>query len=445
MVLILAILLSIQLFFIYYSEKRNFLSIAFFSTAFFLLSDIFYIIGIHLFQKDLLPKTVIFIYASLVLLTLGEWFGLKLKLPELHFQRNRVYKVKNTYIYLITIIMIIIFIFRFYDLYLYSLKIGNTKGIRNTISATRLDYAMGNYKTQLPLYFIFTVGTLISEIIAYCFIYIFMNNLIVYKKYNLKLLFPVAGYIIILIALTERISYIKLFLFFIVSYILVLYKRSESLRKKVNKKIVRRVIWFGGLFAIFFFSYGAITRGIGLDTPISETLSAYIGAPLYGLNIILEYPLPTYDIFGYYTLSGIYRIFNLFGANINISNTHLPMFEYGHQLTSNIYTSLALPAIDYGQIMTVLSRFPLGLLGGIFQKKAIQSSMEKPGDFVIFIITCLWFYCALMAFCADGYKEIFLSPSTIIKYTAFAWVVIKYIIRYRIIEICDNVGDSYEK
>ncbi|MCI9047455.1 MAG: hypothetical protein HFG71_09325 [Hungatella sp.] len=175
MIYILVILLIAQLFIIYYAEGRNYLSISFFATAFFLISAVFYFIGMGLFQSDLLVKTVFLIYGSLVILTLGELIGQKTRFKVLSCNTEKLYIVKHRDISMITVIMMMIFIYRFLDLYLYSLEIGNTGGIFHTISVTRLDYAMGVYKTRLPFYFLFTVGTLMSEMIAYFFIVCIMG------------------------------------------------------------------------------------------------------------------------------------------------------------------------------------------------------------------------------------------------------------------------------
>lgn len=436
MVYILVILLIAQLFIIYYAEGRNYLSVSFFATAFFLISAVFYFIGMGLFQSDLLVKTVFLIYGSLVVLTLGELIGQKTRFKVLSCNTEKLYIVKHRDISMITVIMVMIFIYRFLDLYLYSLEIGNTGGIFHTISVTRLDYAMGVYKTSLPFYFLFTVGTLMSEMIAYFFIYIFMNNLVIGKRKELKLLLPVGGYAVILIALTERTSYIKLFTAFVIAYMLTLYKKQGAVRRRrLNKKIKRTVAGFGIMFGVFFFGYGIFTRGDKDGLSLFELLIAYIGAPLYGLNKMFEHPLPSYSLFGYYTMSGVYRVLNIFGFDFRISQTHLPMFEYGHLLTSNIYTSLALPLMDYGVTITILSRFFWGFLGGVIQKRMITSALINVWDFVLFILMVLLFYCGLMAFCADRYKEIFLSPTTLIKYTIFAWLTIKFTVRYKVIEI----------
>lgn len=445
MIYLLFFLTCLLLFIIFFFNNKNFLSCAFFATGSFVISEFFYIIGYRVFSTDLKQETIAIILSTLIVYSVGETIGSKLKITIGRFDKSEtytgkyIYKFDSVYIYSLFIIMLFIFGYRFYDLYLYSLKVGNNGGVFGTIAASRLGYAMGEYEPTLPLYQAFIYGTLICEILASFLIYAFVNNLIVAKRIDRKLLLPVLGYCIILVALTDRTQYIKLLVFTFISIIAVTYRTYRFKNKtSFNGKLVRRILFIGVTFIVFFFVYGTVTRNLTQDFNLSETLAAYISAPLYGLNWYLQHPWEKNPYFGYYTLTSFYSIANIFGANYNLPKFHLRMFEYGHLLTSNIWTWLVLPIQDYGIPFTIFSRLPLGFLNGVYQRKLINTDMRKPAGITTYIFSGILFYCAIMAFCADRYKEILLNPQTLFKYTLFAWIVIRFIAQYRI----EDYGDQ---
>ncbi len=448
MIYILLVCLIVLLIAFYFVNNRSYLSVSFFATAVFALSALCYIWGLRLFEKDIEEKTFYCIIISLIFLMMGEQVGKKINVRLRYLPINnkgQVYVIKNSYIYSITVVMLLIFIYRFIDLYLFSLTIGNHRGILATISSTRLSYAMGEYKTILPFYFLSVIGTLIAEILAYFFIYVFVNNCVILKYPNFKLLLPVMGYSIIVVALTERIPYIKIAVYFFISIIIANYRNNAKKKiVKINSKIVKSIIKIGILFSAFFFGYGMFVRGSADELTLSETIAAYVGAPIYGLNHYLQNPWGKNTEFGYYTLSGLHRTLNRFGAAYGIPRFHLDMFEYGNQLTSNIYTYLVLPIQDYGMLLALFLRIPIGLLNGFFQTKMMLINMKNAGGIVVYIFTGILFYCGLMAFCADQYIEYLLTPQTFIKYTLFAWVVIKFFTRYQVYNVTTEGEKQHE-
>lgn len=437
MIYLLTILLFIIFFIAYKVNYNSFFSITVISSLSFLVSSLFYCLSFNIFGSDISFKCLLVIVLSLIFMLGGEWIGRNIYVKKSsksnsimqNAEKNIIYDESMDKMIFIFVIMLIIFFIRFYDLYKFSLSKGNGGGIWGVIATVRLSYALGEYTGSGILIRAAIYATLLCEIYAYLYTYYFLHDFVNNKVVRKRLLLPLAGYIIIAISFTSRTQFIKCAVMVIWMYMYLLYRQGGS-KKKNNNELVRRVIWGGTIFVAFLFIYATMTRNSENSGNIFQVLASYISAPLYGLSVTIDGTI--YGInaqekeFGYYTLQNIHRFLNNFGFDYDVPSFHnLPFFYYARG-SSNIYTALLYPIQDYGIRGMLGSRFFLGILVGVLEKNVFRMSGNKASNLTFVIFMGIIYYDAISTYIADRYYDDLLDINALIKYTLFAYIVIKF-------------------
>lgn len=434
MILILFIFSTSIALFSYYYFKKQLLSPTIISSGVFSLFSLIYLIFYKKIQYYLTFNTVIIITFSLLFTFIGEYLGRTLVFFN---KSNKIYSIKDNYdnkvrkyietsknrTYFIFFVMILVGVYRFYDLYKFSLTLGNNAGILGTISSTRLAYALGEYNGGNILIALLTTA---SEIICYTYIYFFMYNFLVNKKIVYRNLLPIMGYCLIVVSFTGRTEYLKIGFSFLIVYLYLVYTNQTNYRLK--KKVINKLINICLIIAIVFFAYGNITR----DEEVSgiNEIIAYSSAGIIGFDQYLNNPWKENPYLGYYTLQDAYSFIGI--KHNSAPQHHLPFFYFGNgKLSSNIYTSLLFPIQDYGIMGFYISRVLLSFITIKLFNKLLKSK-QNTRMIILLICSFMLAYCYISTPIADRFKDFILSPSTLIKYTFYSYFIIKIICKYSI-------------
>ena len=117
----------------------------------------------------------------------------------------------------------------------------------------------------------------------------------------------------------------------------------------------------------------------------------------------------------------------------SVAPHHLKFFSYGDgTYSSNIYTSLVLPIQDYGIIGMLISRM---IISFTCTKIFNRTILEKIGNkmFLLIIMSSLFGYMYINTPIADRFYGYLLSPDTLIKYTVYTYIVICFLLKYKLI------------
>lgn len=443
MILILAILLLITTVFSYYVFDKDFLSVTTISSAMFFVFSLIYVAFYPKIGSDISFITVVVIVGSILFTFIGEFLGRSTNTGKLSTEIEKKYEISysNNVMYIWFAFMLALAAYRYYDLYRFSLTIGNTNGLLGTLSSARLAVATGKYVSDNMNIFIF-MATSVCEVICYISIYLFIYEIIEKNKFRKHLLLPIIGYCCILVSFTGRTEYLKLFVAVLVAYINV-YGNKYGL--VVSKKIMGTLGKMALIMSIIFFGYGALTRMNGDSAMIGsiyDNIIAYSAASIVGLNNYIKQGFGNNPYFGYWTLQKVYD--SLGFVRLYTPPHNLQMFYYGKDflLRSNIYTSLALPIQDYGiwGMLMIKSFFAFISYKIVFafSRNTLRNVRTK---MILFIIASEFIYCYFSAPIADRFIDL-LSISTWFKYTIFAYCVIVFLSPYKIKAIRDEDVES---
>lgn len=436
MIFILTLVLFVLMVFIYIINKQSFCSITLVTNLSFFLAALVYCFTFNIIGKDISLKTFLVIICTILFMLLGEMFGQRIvintKKVETTFtaETNTYYSDSLNKMIIIFALMIVTFLARFWDLYKFSLTIGNSGGLLGTLASVRLAYATGKYVSQTSIMPIAIVLTLIFEIYAYLYLYYFLYDVIVIRIVQKRLLLPFIGYLIISISFTGRNQMIMSVVMLIWMMIYIYYSHYRK-KRYISNKLLRKIFKIGIISLIVLLLYASVTRNETADetSNLLRVITSYFSASLYGLDQNMNNLI--YGIngrklcFGYYTLQDFHNFLNSFGTNFAVPVFHnLPFFSYKSG-SSNIYTSLLFPILDYGIIGMLVTRFFIGLFAGMILNKVSKLNYTKKENITWIIFTGILFYNAFYSYIADRYYSNLLSPSTLIKYTLFSYAVIK--------------------
>ncbi len=335
------------------------------------------------------------------------------------------FKISKRCTYFVSIGMLIIAALRFWDLYKFSLILGNSRGLLGTISSTRLAYATGKYT---GLSFVLIISTLVSEVICYIYMYMFLYAFEINRKKKMYLLLPVLAYCLIVVSFTGRTEYLKLMIIAFVMWIALVYKNPYKMNRK--SILLKKMIKYAVIGAVVFFLYGRLVREDN-DGALINIILAYSAAAIVGLNTYILNGWKENPYFGFYTLQNIYDFLGV--EYTSTAPHHLSFFSVSDTLSSNIYTGFTLLIQDFGwfgmlvilSIMTIITCICI---------KAVYSSSLYTSDIVfkmVFLGQLL--YCFFSMPIAFRFSDLIFSPTTIIKYTLFV-----YIISYMFFNVCIN-------
>lgn len=438
MIFLLATFMFILAFMSIGINNNSLLSTSLFTSISFLISAIVYCVSLGIIGSDISIKTLIVITSAVIFMIFGEFVGKTAAIPSIRFKlgtetQDRIrgaYYLSHKKIIYFFLLEMIVFVIRFYDLFKFSRTLGNSSILR-TIGAVRLAYATGEYVSSGIIIRIAIFATIIIEFVAYAYLYFYFYNRILRNIKDSFLIIPFIGYMIILLSVTGRTQYISSIMMVITMMIYLNEVKNEN--RGIGKKTLHNIAKIGFVGIIALFAYGSLSRNGDSGNSLLSSINAYLGASLYGLDITMGKTLYGIDgteiSFGYYTLQNLHSFLNDFGFSFKIpSFHHLPFFSYANG-SSNIYTSLLYPILDYGVLGMFVTRFLIGVFCGRVERNIKLKDVNDSS-----IITCIVFmnilmYNGISASLADRYYDNLLSPYTLIKYTIVSSIIIKMVVK----------------
>lgn len=414
----------------YFIFNKRLLSPTIISCIFFGGFELIYIMFFDYIDYEISLKTVCIILASLFFTMIGEYIArcFSLKKRKSNQKTSDLFYIKTPkyWTYFISFGALVIALYRFYDLYKFSLSIGNSMGILGTLSSTRLAYAQGEY-TGGNLFI--SLSTIAIEILCYVYVYIFLHNLMLIKKVVWRNVLPIIGYCLIVVSFTNRTEYLKIGFSFIIVLLYLMYTYPNIIH--IKRKILGKAAKFGVILLVLFFAYGNLTREDLEESTLKEEIVAYSSAAIIGLDSYLENPWSENPYFGYYTFQNVY---DFLGVDHEYKPQHnLRFFTYNDKgSSSNIYTSLVLPIQDYGIFFMLISRSILSFVCTKILNLTLKMRLSKK-LFLMMAYSSLIGYMYICVPIADRFYNYFLSPETIIKYTIYAYGVLIIFCRYKLI------------
>lgn len=435
MILILAILLLITTVFSYYVFDKDFLSVTTISSAMFFVFSLIYVAFYPKIGSDISFSTVVVIVGSILFTFIGEFIGRSTNKGRLSAEAEKKYEISysNNVMYIWFAFMLALAAYRYYDLYRFSLTIGNTNGLLGTLSSVRLAVATGKYVSDNMNILIF-MATAVCEVVCYISIYLFIYEIIEKKSFRKHMLLPIIGYCCILVSFTSRTEYLKLFVAVLVSYISI---HVAKYGQVASNKVIKTLIKLAVIMAVLFFWYGSFTRSGGSSEYVGgivNNIIAYSAAAIIGLNTCMSKGLveigSTY--FGYWTLQSVYDFLGI--VHNYTPPMNLMMFHYGinNEFSSNIYTSLALATQDFGITGLFIIKMICGVLSAkliaVFKRLSLDKFRIKT---VLLLLVSNVIYCYFLSSVSDKFIDL-LSISKWFKYTLFAYCVVVFLSPYKI-------------
>lgn len=437
--IVLLINLLLILILILYANKRNYFCASFFLALVFIISTLFICFSPTYKGFELSGITIITLPILIFMFFIGEslaWFFYHKKYYYIKpYNFRHITTSNHLYYFSLAFIGLISFI----NFYYYYYKIATSYGASDFFSAYVImrglitKMADGNLielmlvKPKLLVY-----ATTFAELLSYLFSYVFMYNRMLFGKSNYKYIIPTIVYIPTLASATGRAAYFPLFIFFISLFLLVFKLRSGWFQR--NLKVERKIVLYLSFFLLFFLIMGAGNlKKQSKDGELGEnfvlnTLSNYIGSPVAGFDYFLNNQNENKSLYpGHMTFEGIYKFFNLFGADFQNNPRNLDKF-YINGESSNVYSGMYYIVSDYGIGGSFIFLFIMGLIHGIIFMKFKYGLFLIDNYFHIYIFTSIFTSIVMMFFNYRYY--IYFSLGFAIQ-LLFLWIIQRKFLIYR--------------
>lgn len=442
MIFILMIIMGFIAFYSYKNTKLRLLSPSFWCSFMFFGMSFFYCITFFDMNSDISPLTLLVIILFVMGTMLAEYIGTYVKFNEKAVFKNMSNNIELTgpvyiakwKIYILTGV----FLYVAYDRYRHLLVIarsfagvGEFGGIISLLTSARRAFVaknrgivLGNTITNQLVY--------ISEITTYVCIYVFLYNLVIHKKKNFYLLLPLIPDLALRLLTTSRTSFIMLFFAFGICYVSVLFKKSSTRRIRIPK-------WLYVSLAVFFVAFMAYGRARNevQEIPIISYVQMYTCASIYGLNHLIISGWESGPYFGFYSMQEIYRLLGINHVEIPSFQRNVVFNRFGE--TSNLYTSLNIPIMDFGILGALLLRF----IAGIIATKVVLLFFYMPESnkkkYILLYFTITLLYCYMYSATGDVFRDYYFHPSLMIRYFVYGIVLIYLFLRPKVINELQRV------
>ena len=422
----------------YKTSSLKFLSPTFLSSMMFCAFSIIYVLTFRFIGEDISLKTATYISLSIFMTYIGELIAnrhiIKRSLEVTPRINMVIKKYDNFYIpdfnitCIITFVMLIVALIRFVNLRYF--EYGSFDNFMSMMSVARVAVNQGEA---------FNLGGgIISQIvylstgICFFYTYVFMKELIIYRKKKYYLLLPIIADFLIELSTTGRTSIIVIVVGFIVSYFHILVNNSNRYKLRLSKKLYIYIL----VFLVAFFLYGSLRKGSNFTEVIDEIIRSIISyscAGIYGLNYYLDYPWNPNSYFAAYTGRYIYSLLGI--EHTYIPNSNLPFYFFDNGGGSNIYTSLVLPIQDYGVLIFLISRFVLALISTWILRRYLCQDTSKKSFYIYNLLAIFIINCYINTPIADRFYTFFLNPILMLRYIVylyiFVWIITKVKVKFR--------------
>lgn len=430
MVYFLIVVLIVELEIIYFFNGKKIFSCSFVSCLMFLFSTIIYAAYKNSYYGKDLQSNIIFVVPYLIIFILiGELLARKFNFNIPQYERKSeirnsqkidgIYFFKPYLIFVLSVFTLISGILYFWDVYKFSLLVGNVSG--NFFTMAEYVRHASNYGTGKLLYSPSTLVSqlnICSECIVYMCIYIFVNNWFGFGEKKKSILFPCIGYIFYILACDSRSNLIKNITVIAIIIFGCLEEKNYNARK-INRKIMKIGIIAVILFFIMFRVLGYRT-GTSSNYNWDTNIAKYVSSGIYGLDEYLIKGDTPNHLFGESTFRLIYLKLNDFGASFKVMEANDTFFSYAKG-ESNIYTGLKGIINDF----SVIGAGFFLLFWSFFCTKVVKRIKNNNYSLYNCILAGLLFYPIVMISISVEWRNVLSIPTL---YTLLYTYILNYFI-----------------
>lgn len=210
------------------------------------------------------------------------------------------------------------------------------------------------------------IATAIAEITIFeLFVIKYIDN-----NKNIKLLhiIPIGCFILLTAASTDRNIFIRFALFSISLWILFFLSSNHKNIENINRKILKKTVFFALVFIIAFYGLGKLKR---YTSNLERMIGIYGGSGLYNFNIYIDNPERLKLSYGQDTFSELrqtLQALGFFGDSVSDTPAHGEFITFvadnGYVYSSNIYSALRPYLHDFGYWGLWIFPFSLGVIFG---------------------------------------------------------------------------------
>lgn len=197
----------------------------------------------------------------------------------------------------------------------------------------------------------------------------------------IKLLVPIAAFVVVAVFVTDRNIFIRYAIYFVVLYVLFFTENYKN--KNVNSAIIKRVILIIVVCAVIFFLMGLVKQ---YRSNFTRALSIYGGSGLYNFNLwiadggsVQEAGNGTFATLTQ-TINYLLNLIGIDSAGSEAIFAHGKFITYstanGYVYSSNIYSAFLPFVKDLGYLGVILYPF---IIGAIFQLLFLLAQKYKYG------------------------------------------------------------------
>lgn len=354
-------------------------------------------------RHELSDETVLIILAFAISFFVGEVLVChKVRLSK-SISPIHCYDIKKEFLFVFYIIQLLNLWFS----YRFIMAVGAEMGANNFISAyaaTRI-FLVRETDIQVPVPSYYTLIGLLSIAIEILCVHIYiLNKLYFSRKEQKKILGVVVLYFMALMLNTGRAALFPPIIHIVYLFMIVAQRKmgkSFSLRK-YKKTIVSSVI--AGM--IVFVALGTARedkQGEG-EVEIQGTywLTAYIGAPIVGLDLYINKGMPPYNNIGAHTFQHVHMLLGKLGFPTGKEDFKNENFYFG-EVTSNVKSAIYYWISDFGLLGALLFTFVLGGMYGLIDKIK-DKRLSLMNIIGISYISSMYFALLMIFFCSEFYS-----------------------------------------
>jgi oligosaccharide repeat unit polymerase len=400
--------LAIGTLIVFYVNNKKLLSPTLILFAMFTLSIFFLIINRNFSLLEISLKTYLVIITSLFAWGFGEILSksayIKRKKPILSLAPKYMILPSNRILFISCLIISGVAVSEYYRF----ASIGKLLGGDNIVSYYILvrSYVVEGQNSNLQSSMFAATKTVVAMItlaktLTYFLIVLFFYNKYFHGVIKYKYLLPVLFYLPILFFTTSRSTFLELFSFIFLTMLLI---RSQSIGwGKDSFKILRKMTIPLLIITLGFFAVGFL-RSNGIGTMFSRDMfnnvSKYFGSSIIGLDIMLNSRIDFSGKFAEHTIPILYTILEKIGFAFDKSPLHSNFFYIGNGQSSNIYTALRKPILDFGILGMLATRVCMGFIYGFIYRYYINN-VNNPYSIKAFVIFPIMYFPIVMYIFSD--------------------------------------------
>lgn len=362
-------------------------------------------------QYELSIETVIIISLLVVLFQVGEIFSLSFQ-NNIKVQERRcgAVSVKRSFA-IIAVVVQLLYVFLGYR---YIMQVGSLYGANNffgAYAANRLNMvAQQRMDTvEIPYPMINVICMYFANAIEIvCLHVILIQKIIMKKKVDKLLLLAVFIYVLSMMFQSGRASFVP---FIIHLFFLVIYLSGLSLPQflKRNKLLVGSSVI---IILVFFVVSGSLRSGENIEDTSdvemidpSNTVAAYIGAPIIGFDLYVKNGMEPFNYFGEHLFKGVYDIIRKLGVELERPKVHQEFYSLKN-FESNAHAGIWYWIRDFSLFGAFVYSLILGSIFGFIYLMRINNVLRLDNIIGCYVVA-MFYYALIMTFFGDMFELFF--------------------------------------